>query len=91
MSNKVTRFILRLQGFIDRLLSDDHSVSLKRFVSVCAFILFVIVTVVSLIKTLTAENVDLLKTIVKSLMAIISVGILGVAATDIFQKKGDDV
>ena len=89
MLTKISKFIIKVQKFIDNLLSDSHSVSLKRFIALCAFVLFTGVTITGQFKTLTADNVNLLNTSLKYLSGIIAVGILGVAATDIFSKKSD--
>jgi len=89
MLKRIGRFVIKIQRFFDLLLSDNHAVSLKRFVSICAFILFTAVTVVGLVKNLTEQNVSLLKTVLLYLAQIISIGILGVAATDIFKSKND--
>ena len=74
------------------LLSDNHEVSLKRTIAILSFILLVVVIVVALIKPLTSNNVNLLNNGIKYLSGIIGVGILGVAATDVFEnfRKRDD-
>jgi hypothetical protein len=77
----------RSKKFGSDLLSDNHNVSLKRFIALLSFALFVIVTVVAMKKTLTDNNVNLLNNALKYLSGIIGVGIFGVAATDIFCKR----
>lgn len=89
MLKKIGNAINRLVNFGDKLLSDDHSVSLKRFVSLQAFLLIAIIVLVSMKHTFTADNVNLLNHVVQSLTWIIGVGLFGIAATDIFGKKGD--
>jgi hypothetical protein len=93
MFKRVKRFIFKVQLFFDTLLSDNHAVSLKRFVALAAFLLLAFVIVVGAFKTLTADNVNLLRDAIKYLSGIIGVGLLGVAATDVFPdifKRKDD-
>lgn len=86
MLKKIGALINRAVSFFDKLLSDDHSVSLKRFISINAFLMFVIVIVVACKKELTQYNVELLKDAFKYLFGIIGIGIGSVAATDIFKR-----
>jgi hypothetical protein len=84
---KLSNFIRRLVNFGSDLLSDNHSVSLKRFVSLLAFLLFALIVVVSLFRAIPDSNAGLLKNLGGYLAGIVGTGILGVAATDIFGKK----
>ena len=68
------------------LLSDNHEVSLKRTIAILSFILMVIVIIVAIVKPLTTNNVNLLNNGLKYLSGIVGVGILGVAATDVFDN-----
>ena len=84
--NKIIKTIYAFKEWWTLLLSDSHEVSLKRTISILSFILLVIVIAVGLIKPLTNNNVTLLDTGLKYLAGIIGVGILGVAATDVFDN-----
>lgn len=86
---RISRLITKIQLFFDNLLGDSHSVSLKRFIGLCAFALFSAVTIFTLFKPLTAENVNLLKVAMQYLSGIIAVAILGVTATDIFKSRNE--
>lgn len=89
MLKKISRLIYKIQLFFDNLLSDSHSVSIKRFIGLCAFALLAGVTIFALFRPLTADNVNLLKSATDKLALIISVSILGIAATDIFKSKNE--
>lgn len=83
--------LTRLKNWIGIMLSDDKAVSTKKVLGLLAFIMLIVVIIVSLIKTLTADNVALLRDSEKYLTGIVLVAIFGVAAVDIFNafKKND--
>lgn len=87
MLKKIGSIVNRIVNFGNNLLSDSHSVSLKRFVSLLAFLLIMLIVLVAMKHNFTPDNVNLLNHIVQALTWIIGVGLFGIAATDIFGKR----
>ena len=77
----------KLIKFANNLLSDNHQVSLKRFIALLAFGMLCAILIVASKKDVGPNSVSVLNNGLKYLAWIVGVGILGVAATDIFSKK----